>query len=54
MKINIELNLEEIEYLKKGLMKYIRYCEWNDSEWTNIYDLYMRLVDKGFELNKKE
>ena len=54
MKIKIELNLEEVEYLKKGLLAYIQNYKSSDSEWIQIFDLYTRLADKALELCQKE
>lgn len=54
MKINIELNLEEISYLKRGLLEYIKIYSSDNSEWIKIFDLYTRLTDKEIELRQKE
>lgn len=54
MKIKIELNLEEISYLKRGLLEYIKIYSIGSSEWRQIFNLYTRLADKELELCQKE
>lgn len=50
MKIKIELNLKEIEYLRKGLQKILKNYEVGCDEWKEITSLHIDLVNKQAKL----
>lgn len=50
MKINIELNLKEIEYLRQGLRQLLKNYEVGCDEWKEITALHIFLVNRQLKL----
>ncbi len=50
MKINIELNLKEIEYLRQGLRQLLKNYEVGCDEWKEITALHNNLLNKELKL----